>query len=62
MDALIVILLALALCLKNSVEPEIEEVIEERETRLNPTFYVDEHAFMEVADAILNCGSGGADS
>lgn len=53
MDLLIIILVALVLCWKNTTEPEIqEEIILHRETRLNPTYYVDENAFMEVAHAL----------
>lgn len=40
------------------IEPEQEEVIELRETRLNPNFYRDENAFMEVAHVLGFMGSG----
>lgn len=53
MEALIIILVALVLCLKNAQEEQYEEeVLTDRETRLNPSFYCDENAFMEVADAL----------
>lgn len=52
MEALIVILLALILCYLNAVETEVEEQVLVRATRLNPNFYKDENAFMEVADAL----------
>lgn len=52
MDILIVIIIAAVLCLKNAKEIEYEEVMIVRETRLNPNFYVDENAFMEVAHAL----------
>lgn len=61
MDAVVIILLALVLCLVNGVEPEQEEVIELRETKLNPNFYVDENAFMGVAHA-LGFSSTGVDA
>lgn len=54
MDALIIIIVACLLCLKNAVEPApVEEEVLVRETRLNPNFYVDENAFMEVANALV---------
>lgn len=53
MDALIIILVACILCLKNEVKVDVvEERVLARETRLNPEFYVDENAFMEVANAL----------
>lgn len=58
MDAIIIVLLALVLCFVNGIEPEQEEVIELRETRLNPNFYRDENAFMEVAHVLGFMGSG----
>lgn len=62
MDALIIIIVACLLCLKNAVEPApVEEEVLVRETRLNPNFYVDENAFMEVANA-LGFGTSGADA
>lgn len=52
MEYLIVILIALGLALKNYTYEIEEEVIGPRETRLNPDFYEDEDAFMEVAHAL----------
>lgn len=53
MDALIIIIVACILCLRNAVDPApVEEEVLVRETRLNPNFYVDENAFMEVANAL----------
>lgn len=47
---------------ENAVEPApVEEEVLVRETRLNPNFYVDENAFMEVANA-LGFGTSGADT
>lgn len=62
MDALIIIIVACILCLRNAVDPTpVEEEVLVRETRLNPNFYVDENAFMEVANA-LGFGTRGADT
>lgn len=52
MEYLIVVLIALGLALKNYTYEIEEEVIGPRETRLNPDFYEDEDAFMEVAHAL----------
>ena len=53
MDVLLIIIVACILCLKNAVEPaSVEEEVLIRETQLNPSFYVDENAFMEVANAL----------
>ena len=62
MDALIIIIVACILCLRNAVDPApVEEEVLVRETRLNPNFYVDENAFMEVVNA-LGFGTSGADT
>lgn len=48
--------------MRNAVDPApVEEEVLVRETRLNPNFYVDENAFMEVANA-LGFGTSGADT
>ena len=52
MEYLIVVLIALGLALKNFNTETVDEVIGPRETRLNPNFYEDEDAFMEVAHAL----------
>lgn len=52
MERLIIVLIALVLCLKNAAEEEEVEVLLDRATKLNPDFYVDENAFMEVANAL----------
>lgn len=52
MELLIIVLIALVLCLKNAAEEEEVEVLLDRATKLNPDFYVDENAFMEVANAL----------
>ncbi|MCM1440604.1 MAG: hypothetical protein NC131_15615 [Roseburia sp.] len=52
MERLIIILIALILCLKNAAEEEEVEVLLDRATKLNPDFFVDENAFMEVANAL----------
>ena len=62
MDAVIIMVAALVLCLLNGQESGVEEEpVLERETRLNPEFYVDENAFMEVAN-VLGFGVSGTDS
>lgn len=53
MDAIIILCVTLILCLLNAKPEEVQEIeILDRETRLNPEFYVDENAFMEVANAL----------
>lgn len=52
MEYLIIVLIALGLALKNYTGDVEEEFIGPRETRLNPDFYEDEDAFMEVAHAL----------
>lgn len=53
MEYLIIVLIALGLALKNYTGETVEEeFVGPRETRLNPDFYVDEDAFMEVAHAL----------
>ena len=52
MDALIIFFVSFLLCLFNHREVEEEDTVTEtvyRETKLNPTFYKDEGAFMEIA-------------
>ena len=53
MEYLILVLIGVSLCLKNycpSEESASENIV--LETRLNPNFYEDEDAFMEVAHAL----------
>lgn len=52
MEAFIILIIATVLYFVNSTERVVEEVIEVRETKLNPNFYVDENAFMEVANGL----------
>lgn len=52
MEAFVIILIATVLYFLNSTERVVEEVVEIRETKLNPNFYVDEDAFMEVANGL----------
>lgn len=52
MEAFVIILIATVLYFLNSTERVVEEVVEIRETKLNPDFYVDEDAFMEVANGL----------
>lgn len=52
MEYLIIVLIALGLALKNYNSDTTEEIIGPREIRLNPSFYEDEDAFMEVAHAL----------
>lgn len=48
MDGIVILIVALLLVLKTG-EVVNEEVIMKRETKLNPDYYEDENAFMEVA-------------
>lgn len=65
MDALILILIAVFFCVRQGLdavevdEDLAEEVQPELETKLNPSFYSDENAYMEVANALgfSNTGS-----
>lgn len=51
MDGLFIAVLALILVLKSKpVETEAPDMV--RETRLNPNFYEDENAFMEIANEL----------
>lgn len=52
MERLVIVLIAAILCWMNSAKEEEVEVLLDRATKLNPDFYVDENAFMEVADAL----------
>ena len=52
MERLVILLIAFVLCLMNSATEEEVEVLLDRATKLNPDFYVDENAFMEVANAL----------
>lgn len=52
MEAFIILIIATVLYFVNSTERVVEEVVEVRETKLNPNFYVDENAFMEVANGL----------
>lgn len=52
MEAFVIVLVATVLYFLNSTERVEEEVVEIRETKLNPNFYVDEDAFMEVANGL----------
>ena len=66
MEYLIIVLIALGLALKNYTGETVEEeFVGPRETRLNPDFYVDEDAFMEVAHAlgfrVDDCVTAGGD-
>lgn len=51
MDGALILIVALVLILKRSNVPieEQEQAPMRRETKLNPDFYEDENAFMEVA-------------
>lgn len=48
MDGIIILLVAVVIILKDK-SPVEEETVMKRETKLNPNFYEDEEAFMEVA-------------
>lgn len=52
MERLVILLIAFVLCWMNSATEEEVEVLLDRATKLNPDFYVDENAFMEVANAL----------
>ena len=57
MDAIIILIATLIFCMYNAVPEEIEEIeVIDRESKLNPEYYIDENAFMEVANAL---GFGG---
>ena len=60
MDALVIVLLGLVFCLKSASKPDtIEEIVETQlteiaalETKLNESFYEDEHAFEVVSNGL----------
>lgn len=49
MDGIIILLVAVVIILKDKSPVVEEETVMKRETKLNPNFYEDEEAFMEVA-------------